>query len=35
MVARSNLVNLDALIKRADLGLKIQDNSSFETGFVE
>ncbi|EGQ5290512.1 MULTISPECIES: GmrSD restriction endonuclease domain-containing protein [Enterobacter cloacae complex] len=31
MAARSNLVNLDALIKRADLGLKIQDNSSFET----
>ena len=31
MVARSNLVNLDALIKRADLCLKIQDNSSFET----
>lgn len=31
MVARSNLVNLDALIKRADLALKIQDHSSYET----
>ena len=31
MVARSNLVNLDALIMRADLALKIQDHSSYET----
>ena len=31
MGARSNLVNLDALIKRADLALKDINKSSYET----